>query len=46
MKKFNGSRALQDFFKVVSLSIDKRNVPYISTLESRKVGDLWKAAEQ
>ncbi|CAK0784110.1 hypothetical protein CVIRNUC_007313 [Coccomyxa viridis] len=36
MKKFNGSRALQDFFKVVSLSIDKRNVPYISTLESRK----------
>lgn len=37
MQAFNGSRALQEFFKVVSLSIDKQNVTYISTLEGSKV---------
>ena len=37
MKEYNGSEALQDFFKVVSLSVDKQDVAYISTLESKKV---------
>ena len=37
MKKYNSSKALQDFFKVVSLSVDKGDVTYISTLEGRKV---------
>lgn len=37
LKKFNGSEALQEFFKVVSLSSDRQNVTYISTLEGRKV---------
>ena len=37
VKKFNGSEALQEFFKVVSLSRDRQNVTYISTLEGRKV---------
>lgn len=38
MKAYNGSKALQDFFKVVSLSVDKGDVAYISTLEARRVG--------
>lgn len=37
MKEYNGSKALQDFFKVVSLSVDKGDVTYISTLEGRRV---------
>ena len=37
MEEYNGSKALQDFFKVVSLSADKGDVIYISTLESRRV---------
>ena len=37
MKAYNGSKALQDFFKVVSMSVDKGDVAYISTLEARKV---------
>jgi len=37
MKEFNSSKGLQDFFKVVSLSVDKGDVAYISTLEGRKV---------
>ena len=37
MKEYNSSQALQDFFKVVSLSVDKGDVTYISTLEGRKV---------
>ena len=37
VKKFNSSEALQEFFKVVSLSKDRQNVTYISTLEGRKV---------
>ena len=36
-KRFNSSEALQEFFKVVSLSRDRQNVTYISTLEGRKV---------
>ncbi|CAL5230063.1 g13515 [Coccomyxa viridis] len=36
MKEYNGSKALQDFFKVVSLSVDKGDVTYISTLEGRR----------
>ena len=37
MKEYNSSQGLQDFFKVVSLSVDKGDVTYISTLEGRKV---------
>jgi hypothetical protein len=28
----------KDFFKVLSLSLDRKGLPYISTLEARKVG--------
>ncbi len=37
MKEYNSSKALQEFFKVVSLSVDKGDVAYISTLEGRRV---------
>ena len=43
MKEYNGSRALQDFFKVVSLSVDKGEVSYISTLEGRRVSQAHPA---
>lgn len=35
---YDGSQALKDFFKVTSLSSDKRGAEYISTMEARKVG--------
>jgi hypothetical protein len=34
---FNDTPALRTFFKILSLSLDKQGVPYISTLEALKV---------
>lgn len=33
---FNATPSLNEFFKVLSLSLDKKGVPYISTLEAQK----------
>ena len=35
MQAVKDNAALSDFFKVVSLSIDKQGAPYVSTLEAR-----------
>lgn len=32
------NKPLKDFFKVLSLSLAKDGLPYISTMEARKVG--------
>jgi gamma-glutamyl hydrolase len=36
MSAYQGNPRLSSFFKVLSLSIDKSGVPYISTMESSK----------
>ena len=37
LPEYNNSTLLRDFFKVVSVSDDRRGSTYISTLEGRKV---------
>jgi hypothetical protein len=34
---FDATPSLNSFFKVLSLSLDRKKVPYISTLEAQKV---------
>jgi hypothetical protein len=38
MKSYNENPKLAEFFKVISLSLDKQGVSYISTMESRRWG--------
>jgi hypothetical protein len=37
---FEENKRLADFFKVLSLSLDKKGLPYISTMEAHKVIDV------
>lgn len=37
MTSYEGNDALRSFFDVLSLSMDKKGLPYISTMEAKKV---------
>jgi hypothetical protein len=37
MTAFEDNPSLKDFFKVLSLSLDRKGQPYVSTVEARKV---------
>jgi hypothetical protein len=39
MTSYEENPKLKDFFKVLSLSLDRKGLPYISTMEARKVGE-------
>ena len=38
MPSYEENPKLKEFFKVLSLSLDRKGLPYISTMEARKVG--------
>jgi hypothetical protein len=40
MRAYKENRALEDFFNVLSLSLDRNGVSYISTMEAKKVRHL------
>jgi hypothetical protein len=45
MTSYEANPALKDFFKVLSLSLDRNGLPYISTMEARKVGAVLGGVE-